>query len=294
MYVLEWSARGAAGTHQEQTEKIIDLPGLAILAPPKVYALCLGTGGTAPFTALCLTLLTTWRLHRARQKAHGNGGGARPSGVTLQRYLNLFVRHHRVKAPAAHASAPWRLNLHACKYPIAGEDPRGAEALLCSAARGQVQFYSSGRSPVSYSTIAKYSEVNKDITYSIGIRAECGREGESWRLVATPTAGVQASGHHLPRHCFSYSLTSDRPVRGLSPPRRSRADWGLPTTVFIDATTTYVQSNVSSSTHKAPDTTKLSRTEGRAVSDPPPPPSRPAKAPTQRRLLSPAPRRKCI
>ncbi|GBP12214.1 hypothetical protein EVAR_6390_1 [Eumeta japonica] len=41
-----------AGTHQEQTEKIIVLPSLAILAPPRVYALCLGTGGTALFTAL--------------------------------------------------------------------------------------------------------------------------------------------------------------------------------------------------------------------------------------------------
>ncbi|GBP24728.1 hypothetical protein EVAR_79575_1 [Eumeta japonica] len=52
MYVLEWSTRGAAGTHQEQTEKIIVLPGLAILAPLKVYALCPGTSGTALFTAL--------------------------------------------------------------------------------------------------------------------------------------------------------------------------------------------------------------------------------------------------
>ncbi|GBP32398.1 hypothetical protein EVAR_81205_1 [Eumeta japonica] len=31
------------------------LPGLAILAPPRVYALCLGTGGTALFTALART-----------------------------------------------------------------------------------------------------------------------------------------------------------------------------------------------------------------------------------------------
>ncbi|GBP57497.1 hypothetical protein EVAR_36149_1 [Eumeta japonica] len=52
MYVLEWSTRGAAGTHQEQTEKIIVLPGLAILTPLKVCALCPGTGGTALFTAL--------------------------------------------------------------------------------------------------------------------------------------------------------------------------------------------------------------------------------------------------
>ncbi|GBP87486.1 Scolexin B [Eumeta japonica] len=44
------SAGGAAGTHQEQTEKIIVLPGLAILATLTVYALCLGTGGTALFT----------------------------------------------------------------------------------------------------------------------------------------------------------------------------------------------------------------------------------------------------
>ncbi|GBP08749.1 hypothetical protein EVAR_7331_1 [Eumeta japonica] len=44
--------RGAAGTHQEQTEKIIVLPGLAILAPSRVYALRLSTGGTALFTAL--------------------------------------------------------------------------------------------------------------------------------------------------------------------------------------------------------------------------------------------------
>ncbi|GBP03682.1 hypothetical protein EVAR_2427_1 [Eumeta japonica] len=43
---------GAAGTYQEQTEKIIVLSGLAILAPPRVYALCLGTSGTALFTAL--------------------------------------------------------------------------------------------------------------------------------------------------------------------------------------------------------------------------------------------------
>ncbi|GBP67439.1 DNA repair protein REV1, partial [Eumeta japonica] len=61
MYVLEWSARGAAGTRQEQTEKIIVLPGLAILAPPKVYALCMGTGGTALFTAL---ILNYFLLHR--------------------------------------------------------------------------------------------------------------------------------------------------------------------------------------------------------------------------------------
>ncbi|GBP78904.1 hypothetical protein EVAR_55943_1 [Eumeta japonica] len=46
--------RGAAGTCQKQTEKIIVLPGLAILAPPRVYALCLGTGGTALFTALAV------------------------------------------------------------------------------------------------------------------------------------------------------------------------------------------------------------------------------------------------
>ncbi|GBP20598.1 hypothetical protein EVAR_93712_1 [Eumeta japonica] len=46
------NTRGAAGTYQEQTEKIIILPGLAILAPPRVYALCLGTGGTALFMAL--------------------------------------------------------------------------------------------------------------------------------------------------------------------------------------------------------------------------------------------------
>ncbi|GBP35132.1 hypothetical protein EVAR_28331_1 [Eumeta japonica] len=47
---------GAAGTYQEQTEKIIVLSGLAILAPPRVYALCLGTGGTALFTALCTAI----------------------------------------------------------------------------------------------------------------------------------------------------------------------------------------------------------------------------------------------
>ncbi|GBP71357.1 hypothetical protein EVAR_57742_1 [Eumeta japonica] len=34
---------GRSGTYQEQTEKIIDLPDLGILAPPRVYALCLGT-----------------------------------------------------------------------------------------------------------------------------------------------------------------------------------------------------------------------------------------------------------
>ncbi|GBP95925.1 hypothetical protein EVAR_67413_1 [Eumeta japonica] len=41
-----------AALEKEQTEKIIVLPGLAILAPPRVYALCLGTVGTALFTAL--------------------------------------------------------------------------------------------------------------------------------------------------------------------------------------------------------------------------------------------------
>ncbi|GBP48831.1 hypothetical protein EVAR_8439_1 [Eumeta japonica] len=49
---LDSSTRGAAGTHQKQTEKIIVLSSLAILAPHRVYALCLGTGGTAVFTAL--------------------------------------------------------------------------------------------------------------------------------------------------------------------------------------------------------------------------------------------------
>ncbi|GBP39058.1 hypothetical protein EVAR_89280_1 [Eumeta japonica] len=51
-YALESNTRGAAGTYQKQTEKIVVLPGLTILAPPRVYALCLGTGGTALFTAL--------------------------------------------------------------------------------------------------------------------------------------------------------------------------------------------------------------------------------------------------
>ncbi|GBO98424.1 UBX domain-containing protein 1 [Eumeta japonica] len=50
--LLDSSTRGVAGTYVEQTEKIIVLPGLAILAPPSVYALCLGTGGRALFTAL--------------------------------------------------------------------------------------------------------------------------------------------------------------------------------------------------------------------------------------------------
>ncbi|GBP77358.1 Malignant T-cell-amplified sequence 1 homolog [Eumeta japonica] len=49
---LDSSTRGAAGTYQEQTEKITVLPGLAITAPPRAYALCLGTDGTALFTAL--------------------------------------------------------------------------------------------------------------------------------------------------------------------------------------------------------------------------------------------------
>ncbi|GBP88122.1 hypothetical protein EVAR_63930_1 [Eumeta japonica] len=49
--------RGVAGTYQEQTEKIIAQTGLAILAPPRVYALCLGTGGTALVTALLVTPL---------------------------------------------------------------------------------------------------------------------------------------------------------------------------------------------------------------------------------------------
>ncbi|GBP33799.1 hypothetical protein EVAR_25400_1 [Eumeta japonica] len=40
------------GNLSEANRKIIVLPGLAILAPPRVYALCLGTGGTALFTAL--------------------------------------------------------------------------------------------------------------------------------------------------------------------------------------------------------------------------------------------------
>ncbi|GBP91053.1 hypothetical protein EVAR_56136_1 [Eumeta japonica] len=46
------NSQDAAGTYQEQTEKIVVLSDLAILAPPRVYALCLGTGGTALFTAL--------------------------------------------------------------------------------------------------------------------------------------------------------------------------------------------------------------------------------------------------
>ncbi|GBP95844.1 hypothetical protein EVAR_65500_1 [Eumeta japonica] len=49
---LDSSTGGAAGSYQEQTEKIIVLSDLAILAPPRVYALCLSTGGTALFTAL--------------------------------------------------------------------------------------------------------------------------------------------------------------------------------------------------------------------------------------------------
>ncbi|GBP58040.1 hypothetical protein EVAR_39756_1 [Eumeta japonica] len=48
----ESCTRGAAGNHQELIEKIIVLPGLAILAPTRVYTLCLGTGSTALFTAL--------------------------------------------------------------------------------------------------------------------------------------------------------------------------------------------------------------------------------------------------
>ncbi|GBP77860.1 hypothetical protein EVAR_64443_1 [Eumeta japonica] len=48
------SNRGAAGTYQEQTEKIIVLPGLAILTPPKAYALRLGTGNIALYAALLL------------------------------------------------------------------------------------------------------------------------------------------------------------------------------------------------------------------------------------------------
>ncbi|GBP46728.1 hypothetical protein EVAR_86981_1 [Eumeta japonica] len=42
----------ALGAQREPNRKIIVLPGLAILAPPRVYALCLGTGGTVRFTAL--------------------------------------------------------------------------------------------------------------------------------------------------------------------------------------------------------------------------------------------------
>ncbi|GBP37768.1 hypothetical protein EVAR_29970_1 [Eumeta japonica] len=56
---LDSSTRSATGTYQEQTEKIIVLPGLAILAPPRVYALCLGTGGTALFMALFKTVPMT-------------------------------------------------------------------------------------------------------------------------------------------------------------------------------------------------------------------------------------------
>ncbi|GBP48529.1 General transcription factor II-I repeat domain-containing protein 2 [Eumeta japonica] len=40
------------------------LPGLVILAPPRVYALYLGTGGTAPFTALAVTHPSTDRARR--------------------------------------------------------------------------------------------------------------------------------------------------------------------------------------------------------------------------------------
>ncbi|GBP63341.1 hypothetical protein EVAR_41929_1 [Eumeta japonica] len=39
-----------SGNSSGANQKVIVLPGLAILAPPRVYALCLGTGGTA----LCL------------------------------------------------------------------------------------------------------------------------------------------------------------------------------------------------------------------------------------------------
>ncbi|GBP46963.1 hypothetical protein EVAR_30995_1 [Eumeta japonica] len=34
-YVLESNTKGAAGTYQKQTEKIIVVPGLTILAPPE-------------------------------------------------------------------------------------------------------------------------------------------------------------------------------------------------------------------------------------------------------------------
>ncbi|GBP90551.1 hypothetical protein EVAR_64671_1 [Eumeta japonica] len=44
--------RRRSGNSSGANQKIIVLPGLAILAPPRVYALCLGTGGTALFTAL--------------------------------------------------------------------------------------------------------------------------------------------------------------------------------------------------------------------------------------------------
>ncbi|GBP48243.1 hypothetical protein EVAR_96832_1 [Eumeta japonica] len=54
---LDSNTRSAAGTYQEQTKKIIVLPGPAILAPPGVYPLCLDTGGTALFTALHATVV---------------------------------------------------------------------------------------------------------------------------------------------------------------------------------------------------------------------------------------------
>ncbi|GBP05886.1 hypothetical protein EVAR_5166_1 [Eumeta japonica] len=48
-------AKRRGGNSSGANRKIIVLPGLAILAPPRVYALCLGTGGTALSTALATT-----------------------------------------------------------------------------------------------------------------------------------------------------------------------------------------------------------------------------------------------
>ncbi|GBP34336.1 hypothetical protein EVAR_7387_1 [Eumeta japonica] len=47
-----------SGNSSGANQKIIVLPGLAILAPPRVYVLCLGTGGTALFTALLIAYNT--------------------------------------------------------------------------------------------------------------------------------------------------------------------------------------------------------------------------------------------
>ncbi|GBP47372.1 hypothetical protein EVAR_38974_1 [Eumeta japonica] len=75
---LDSSTRSATGTYQEQTEKIIVLPGPAILAPPRVYALCLGTSGTALFTALDAS------------EAKGLRAAAKRSAVTHSSISNRF------------------------------------------------------------------------------------------------------------------------------------------------------------------------------------------------------------
>ncbi|GBP56055.1 hypothetical protein EVAR_43817_1 [Eumeta japonica] len=101
-YVLESSARGVARTRQEQTEKIIVLPGLAILAPPRVYALRLGTGGTALFTALFIpTVVSVERQIRGSAVGcmlHVNACCRQASTMDFRELTPHTIQCERVKA----------------------------------------------------------------------------------------------------------------------------------------------------------------------------------------------------